>query len=304
MFFSTFSIVAHDAATGSYGIAVASKFLAVGAYVPYCRIGVGAVATQAHVNMAYGPDGLALMAQGLTADECVQRLIANDTGRDERQFGVVDAQGNAATYTGTKCIDWAGGQVGKGYAVQGNILAGANVISAMALAYENTSGEFANRLFAALKAADEAGGTGGDGNRRRCWCYAPRPVMAAITIVISIYGSMTIVTQWPRWGGCWHCTSSILALHLHQTNCPSTAFYCVSYNRSCNANIIITAPFTGNMMPSPAPRGGPLLAPKTSKHGLISMRQRLTHRHWLIFASGFRCNRLVTCHIILQLDVL
>jgi len=158
MFFSTFSIVAHDAATGSYGIAVASKFLAVGAYVPYCRIGAGAVATQAHVNMAYGPDGLALMAQGLTADECVQRLIANDAGRDERQFGVVDAQGNAATYTGTKCMDWAGGQVGKGYAVQGNILAGANVISAMALAYENTSGEFADRLFAALKAADEAGG--------------------------------------------------------------------------------------------------------------------------------------------------
>ncbi len=158
MFFSTFSIVAHDAATGSYGIAVASKFLAVGAYVPYCSIGSGAVATQAHVNMAYGPDGLALMAQGLTADECVQRLIANDAGRDERQFGVVDAQGNAATYTGAKCMDWAGGQVGKGYAVQGNILVGANVISAMALAYENTSGEFADRLFAALKAADEAGG--------------------------------------------------------------------------------------------------------------------------------------------------
>lgn len=158
MFFSTFSIVAHDADTGSYGIAVASKFLAVGAYVPYARIGVGAVATQAHVNMAYGPDGLALMAQGATADDCVRRLIADDAGRDERQFGLVDAQGNAATYTGAKCMDWAGGLVGKGYAVQGNILAGANVIPAMALAYENTLGDFADRLFAALRVADDAGG--------------------------------------------------------------------------------------------------------------------------------------------------
>lgn len=154
----TFSIVAHDAATQSWGVAVASKFLAVGAVVPFARAGVGAIATQALANVRYGPEGLSMLAAGHSAADVTRMLTEADDGRDERQFGIVDAQGNAATYTGRKCMDWAGGATGPGYAAQGNILAGAAVVQAMAAAYEQTSGEFATRLLAALKAGDEAGG--------------------------------------------------------------------------------------------------------------------------------------------------
>jgi len=154
----TFSIVAYDAATQSLGVAVASKFLAVGAVVPFAQAGVGAIATQALANLRYGPDGLGMLAAGRSAAEVVQTLTDADDGRDERQLGIVDVQGNAATYTGRKCMDWAGGMTGPGYAVQGNILAGSAVVTAMAAAYEYTSGEFATRLLAALKAGDDAGG--------------------------------------------------------------------------------------------------------------------------------------------------
>jgi uncharacterized Ntn-hydrolase superfamily protein len=154
----TFSIVAYDAATQSLGVAVASKFLAVGAVVPFAQAGAGAIATQALANLRYGPDGLAMLGAGRSATEVVQMLTDADDGRDERQLGIVDAQGNAATYTGRKCMDWAGGVTGPGYAAQGNILAGAAVVQAMAVAYERASGEFATRLLAALKAGDDAGG--------------------------------------------------------------------------------------------------------------------------------------------------
>jgi uncharacterized Ntn-hydrolase superfamily protein len=154
----TFSIVAYDAATQSWGVAVASKFLAVGAVVPFAQAGAGAMATQALANLRYGPDGLAMLGAGRSATEVAQVLTDADDGRDERQLGIVDAQGNTATYTGRKCMDWAGGVTGPGYAAQGNILAGAAVVQAMAVAYERASGEFARRLLAALKAGDDAGG--------------------------------------------------------------------------------------------------------------------------------------------------
>src|ERR687883_875909 len=112
---STYSIVACDLDAGQWGVAVQSKFLAVGSVVPWAEPHVGAVATQSYANPRYGPDGLALLREGLAADEVVRRLTEADEGRDERQLGVVDAQGRGATYTGSGCHDWAGGRAGDGY---------------------------------------------------------------------------------------------------------------------------------------------------------------------------------------------
>ena len=155
---STFSIVGFDAETGELGIAVASKFLAVGAVVPWARAGAGAVATQSYANTSYGPRGLDLMASGLSAEEALQRLIAGDEQRDLRQVGLVDARGGSATFTGQGCHAWAGGRTGPGYAAQGNILTGPEVVDAMADAFERTRGSLAERLLAALAAGDAAGG--------------------------------------------------------------------------------------------------------------------------------------------------
>jgi uncharacterized Ntn-hydrolase superfamily protein len=155
---ATFSIVARDSTNGDLGVAVASKFLAVGSVVPWAQAGVGAVATQASGNMSFGPHGLALMAEGSAASETLAALLAADPQREERQVGIVDAHGNAAAHTGANCFDWAGHIVGDGFAIQGNILAGARVVEAMATAFERTPGELAERLVAALQAGDEAGG--------------------------------------------------------------------------------------------------------------------------------------------------
>lgn len=155
---ATFSIAAFDPETDSLGVAVQSKFLAVGSVVPWARAGVGAVATQAMANFNYGPRGLDLMAQGRTAEETVEALTSADEGRDHRQLGVVDARGRAATFTGPECFDWAGGVTGDHYAAQGNILVGRETVDAMAKAYEGTSGDLAARLLAALDAGQEAGG--------------------------------------------------------------------------------------------------------------------------------------------------
>ncbi|CAN5239742.1 hypothetical protein BH18ACT14_BH18ACT14_19130 [soil metagenome] len=119
---STYSIAACDLERGQWGVGVQSKFLAAGSIVPWAEPGVGAVATQALANPRYGPDGLALLRDGLSDDEAVVALVKADEGRDDRQVGVVDAQGRAATYTGSACLDWAGGKSGPGYAAQGNIL--------------------------------------------------------------------------------------------------------------------------------------------------------------------------------------
>ncbi len=155
---ATFSIAAFDPETDSLGVAVQSKFLAVGSVVPWARAGVGAVATQAMANFNYGPRGLDLMAEGRTAEETVEALTSADGGRDHRQLGVVDARGRAATYTGSECFDWAGGVTGEHYAAQGNILVGRETVEAMAKTYEGTDGDLAARLLAALDAGQEAGG--------------------------------------------------------------------------------------------------------------------------------------------------
>lgn len=155
---ATFSIVAFDPASEELGIAVQSKFLAVGAVVPWARAGVGAVATQAMANVSFGPRGLDMMAAGNTAEETVEALVSADEGREDRQVGVVDARGRAATFTGGDCFDWAGGVTGEHYAAQGNILVGEETVRAMATTYEETGGDLAGRLLAALDAGQEAGG--------------------------------------------------------------------------------------------------------------------------------------------------
>ena len=155
---ATFSIVGYDAANGDLGVAVASKFLAVGAVVPWVRAGAGAVATQSFANLSFGPGGLDLMAGGLDAEKTLQQLLADDAGREQRQVGVVDARGGAATFTGKECHGWAGGVAGDGFAAQGNILAGSEVVDALASTFQQTKGELAERLLAALAAGDAAGG--------------------------------------------------------------------------------------------------------------------------------------------------
>lgn len=154
----TFSIVARDPDTGDFGVAVASKFLAAGSVVSHARAGVGAIATQALANFSYGPDGLQLLADGLSAADAIQRLTAADEGRDHRQLGIVDANGQGATYSGRSCIDWAGGRTAEGVAAQGNILVGASVVDAMIEAYLAPGLPFPERLVAALEAADGQGG--------------------------------------------------------------------------------------------------------------------------------------------------
>ena len=155
---STFSIVAYDPQSKEWGVAVASKFPAVGAVVPWARADVGAVATQSFANTSFGPTGLALMAVGATASEALARLLEDDSGREQRQVGMVDAQGRSATFSGKECHHWAGGLTGFGYAVQGNILTGPNVVETMQSNFLETSGDLAARLHAALLAGDRAGG--------------------------------------------------------------------------------------------------------------------------------------------------
>lgn len=155
---STFSIVARDPETGDLAVAVQSKFLAVGAVVPWVRAGVGAVATQAHANVAYGPDGLAMLERGQSSSEVLDGLTADDPDRDVRQAGVVDSQGRAATWTGPNCSSWAGGFAGQGFCCQGNILAGPEVVDAMVEGYTGTTGSFAHRLLSSLEAGQRAGG--------------------------------------------------------------------------------------------------------------------------------------------------
>lgn len=154
----TFSIVAFDAATRSWGVAVASKFLAAGALVPWGRAGAGAIATQANANLSYGPDGLALLSQGFPAADVVSRLTDPDPERDHRQLGVVDAAGRASSFTGSSCLEWAGSLTGEGYAAQGNILTGPDVVDLMAEEYLRAAGALSHRLVAALRAGDQAGG--------------------------------------------------------------------------------------------------------------------------------------------------
>jgi uncharacterized Ntn-hydrolase superfamily protein len=154
----TFSIVAGDPAAGDWGVAVASKFPAVGAVVPWARAGIGAVATQSWANTSFGPAGLDLMAAGLSAQEALERLLADDENREQRQVGMIDVAGRPATFTGDRCMEWAGGRTGDQHACQGNILLGEQVVKEMSLAFERAEGDLVDRLLAALLAGDGAGG--------------------------------------------------------------------------------------------------------------------------------------------------
>jgi len=154
----TFSIVAFDSVTQELGVAVQSKYFSVGTDVPWAQAGVGAVATQARVDPSFGPKALALLRSGLGAADVMRALAATDSAWDARQVGIADAHGGIATWTGSKCLDWAGGERGADFACQGNILAGPAVVSGMAKAYRETQGEMAERLLAALDAAQAAGG--------------------------------------------------------------------------------------------------------------------------------------------------
>ena len=157
---NTFSIVAFDPATGECGVTVASKYFSVGAVVPWAEAGTGCVATQANVNVGYGPRGLELLRQGLAAKQVVEKLLAEDTfpGKDGRQLAVIDSKGNVAAYTGPNAPNWAGDRQGKTWSAQGNILVGPQVPEAMGRAFEAAQGHLAEKLYAALKAGDDAGG--------------------------------------------------------------------------------------------------------------------------------------------------
>jgi uncharacterized Ntn-hydrolase superfamily protein len=155
---STFSIVACDLKKKAWGIAVASKFPAVGAVVPWVQSEAGAVATQSFANTSFGPHGLEFLASGLSAEETLSRLLENDLEREHRQVGIVDSHGGSATFTGRHCFAWAGGITGPGYAIQGNILVNDQVVPAMQEAFLETNKELPGRLFAALSAGDRIGG--------------------------------------------------------------------------------------------------------------------------------------------------
>ena len=155
---ATFSIVARDPRNGDLGVAVQSKFLAVGSVVSWARAGAGAIATQALANISYGPEGLRLLEQGLSAEAVLNQLVVADADRDHRQLGIVDRDGRAAAYTGSACLDWAGHETGDGFACQGNILAGPEVVRAMAERFRQSDGELAERLVTAMHAGQEAGG--------------------------------------------------------------------------------------------------------------------------------------------------
>jgi len=155
---ATFSIAAADPEASECGIAVASKFLAVGVMVPWARAGVGAVTTQSWANLSYGPDGLQLLAEGQPPAEVIRRLTQADPMAARRQVGVVDMQGRSATFTGDQCMPWAGGRTAPGVAVQGNILVSEETVSTMLQAFQQTPGRLAARLLAALSAGDRAGG--------------------------------------------------------------------------------------------------------------------------------------------------
>src|SRR3954471_12944635 len=155
---ATYSIVACDLEAGQWGVGVQSRFLAVGSVVPWAEPNVGAIATQSYANPRYGPDGLALLKEGRTAEEVVEALTSADEGRAERQVGGVDAAGRAATFTGEECHDWAGGRTGAGYAAQGNILVSQETVDALAETFEASTGPLAERLLDCLHAAQAAGG--------------------------------------------------------------------------------------------------------------------------------------------------
>ena len=155
---ATFSIAAADPATGEVGVAVQSKFLAVGSVVPWVKANVGAVATQSWANTSYGPRGLTLLEQGLSPEEVIEELVGSDEGKSLRQVAIVSANGEAAAFTGAECYDWAGHKIGRHHSAQGNILVSEETVTAMSETFERATGTLAERLIEALAAAQQAGG--------------------------------------------------------------------------------------------------------------------------------------------------
>lgn len=155
---STFSIVAFDPSNGDLGVAVQSKFIAVGSVVPWAKAGVGAIATQAWCNVSFGPDGLRMLEEGLSAPETLQKLLQRDPRREVRQIAIIDVKGGVAAHTGKGCMSWAGHVTGSGFSCQGNILAGSEVVESMARAYDETRGDLIEKLLQALTAGQAAGG--------------------------------------------------------------------------------------------------------------------------------------------------
>jgi uncharacterized Ntn-hydrolase superfamily protein len=155
---STFSIVAFDSSNGDLGVAVQSKFIAVGAVVPWAKAGVGVIATQAWGNVTFGPQGLRMLEEGLSASETLQKLLADDARPQVRQVAIVDSKGRTAAHTGKECMEWAGHVTGPGYSCQGNILVSSKVVESMAKTYEETRGDLVEKLLASLSAGQAAGG--------------------------------------------------------------------------------------------------------------------------------------------------
>jgi uncharacterized Ntn-hydrolase superfamily protein len=154
----TWSIIARDPASGAFGVAIATRFFAVGALCPHAQSGVGALSTQALINPHYGPQGLELLRARVPAPEIVQRLVAPDEGREQRQVHVIDAAGRIGQHTGKQCVDWCGALAGDGFSVAGNMLANGNVVRDTADAFQGSKASFAERLIAALEAGEAAGG--------------------------------------------------------------------------------------------------------------------------------------------------
>ncbi len=155
---ATFSIAARDPETGELGVAVQSRFIAVGAVVPWAKAGVGAVATQSFANTTFGPRGLEMLEKGEKPDDVLVKMLEDDPGRERRQVGIVSAKGQSATFTGKNCMPWAGGIAEEDFCAQGNILAGEDVVQAMAKGFKESKGDLGDRLIAALQAGQEAGG--------------------------------------------------------------------------------------------------------------------------------------------------
>src|SRR5437773_6658348 len=204
----TYSIVAYDSASGDLGVAVQSKFPNVGGIVPWAQAGVGAVATQSLGNTDYGEKGLELLARGATAPEALRIVMRGDPRPAQRQVGMVDARGRAASWTGDSCFDWAGGRtggpsgeiiaagkgqmiVGRGFAAQANIMVSDQTVKNMADAFTKATGSLADRLLAALVAGQAGGGDRRGWNRRRCWWCAPPPATSATTTATSTSASTT-----------------------------------------------------------------------------------------------------------------
>jgi uncharacterized Ntn-hydrolase superfamily protein len=216
---STYSIAACDLEAGQWGVATQSKFLAVGSVVPWAEPQVGAIATQAYANPSYGPDGLALLRDGLSAEEVVERLTTADEGRNERQLGIVDGEGRGASFTGAECLDWAGGRTGPSYAAQGNILVSAETVEAIAASFESSTGPLAERLLDCLDAAQAAGGD-------------RRGQQSAALLVVEKdggYGSRTTNARSTSSAACTGCTWPSSARHRETSGSRSTTRSPTSY---------------------------------------------------------------------------